>query len=67
MSYDVGVRRRIIEDLISYKLKVTSIGTGKSVKCYSPKSLPSFKAFLDLTFSRIMHANMLRRLFEISV
>ncbi|GFV19405.1 transposable element Tcb1 transposase [Trichonephila clavipes] len=38
--------------------------TGTSVKCYSPKSFPSFKAFLELSFSRIMHAHMLQRLFE---
>ena len=34
------------------------------VKCYSPKLFPSFKASLELSFSRIMHAYMLQRLFE---
>ncbi|GFW81186.1 transposable element Tc1 transposase [Trichonephila clavipes] len=29
---------------------------------YSPKSFPSFKASLELTFSRIMHSHMLQRL-----
>ncbi|GFV70438.1 uncharacterized protein TNCV_4798571 [Trichonephila clavipes] len=32
-----------------------------------PKSIPSFKASLELSFSRIMHAHMLQRLFETSV
>ncbi|GFS51394.1 uncharacterized protein TNCV_548741 [Trichonephila clavipes] len=31
---------------------------------YNPKSFPSFKASLELCFSRIMHAHMLQRLFE---
>ncbi|GFW99026.1 uncharacterized protein TNCV_1782451 [Trichonephila clavipes] len=34
---------------------------------YSSKSLPSFKASLELSFSRIIHAHMLQRLFETSV
>ncbi|PRD21715.1 UNVERIFIED_CONTAM: hypothetical protein NCL1_51008 [Trichonephila clavipes] len=37
------------------------------VKCYSVKSFPSFKASLELSFSRIMHAHMLQKLFETSV
>ncbi|GFV06479.1 uncharacterized protein TNCV_2948021 [Trichonephila clavipes] len=44
-----------------------SIATGTYVKCYSPKSFPSFKASLELSFSRIMHAHMVQRLFETSV
>ena len=38
-----------------------------SVKCYILKWFSSFKASLELSFSRIMHAHMLERLFEISV
>ncbi|PRD24090.1 UNVERIFIED_CONTAM: hypothetical protein NCL1_44693 [Trichonephila clavipes] len=38
-----------------------------SMKCYSPKSFPSFKAFMELSFSRLMHTHMLQRLFENSV
>ncbi|GFW17234.1 uncharacterized protein TNCV_1957051 [Trichonephila clavipes] len=56
-----------MEDPICYELRVISIATGTSVKCYSPKSFPSFKASLELSFSRIMHAHMLQRLFETSV
>ncbi|GFV48850.1 uncharacterized protein TNCV_641551 [Trichonephila clavipes] len=33
---------------------------------YSPKSFPSFKASLELSFSRIMHTHVLQRLFETS-
>ncbi|GFW45605.1 transposable element Tcb1 transposase [Trichonephila clavipes] len=49
------------------RIEVISIATGISVKCYSSKSFPSFKAFLKLSFSRIMHAHMLRGLLETSV
>ncbi|GFT33568.1 transposable element Tc1 transposase [Trichonephila clavipes] len=34
---------------------------------YSPKSFPSFKASMELSLSRIMHALTLQRLFETSV
>ncbi|GFT88887.1 transposable element Tcb1 transposase [Trichonephila clavipes] len=34
---------------------------------YIPKSFPSFKASMELSFSRIIHAHMLKRLFETSV
>ena len=36
------------------------------LQCY-PKSFPFFKASLELSFSWIMHADMLQRLFGISV
>ncbi|PRD24241.1 UNVERIFIED_CONTAM: hypothetical protein NCL1_44360 [Trichonephila clavipes] len=36
-------------------------------KCYSPKSFPSFKALLELSFSWIMHTPMLQKLFGTSV
>ncbi|GFT72536.1 uncharacterized protein TNCV_973981 [Trichonephila clavipes] len=49
---------------ICYELRVISIATGTSVKCYSPKSFPSFQASLELSFIRIMHAHMLQRLFK---
>ncbi|PRD24256.1 UNVERIFIED_CONTAM: hypothetical protein NCL1_44301 [Trichonephila clavipes] len=54
-------------DAICYELRVISIATGTSVKCYSPKLFNSFKSSLDLSFSRIMHLHMLQRLFETSV
>ena len=59
------VRFRIMDDPICCKLKVISIPTGTSVKCYSPKSFPSFKA--SLFFSGIIHALMLQNLFEACV
>ena len=62
-----GVRFCIMDDPVCYELRVISIATGTSVKCYSPKSFSSFKASLELSFSRIMHAHMLQRLFETSV
>ncbi|GFW82423.1 uncharacterized protein TNCV_3819031 [Trichonephila clavipes] len=62
-----GVRFRIMDDPICYKLRVISIAAGTSVKCYNPKSLPSFKASLELSFSRLMNVHMLQRLFETSV
>ena len=40
--------------------------TSTSVKCYSPKSFPSFKSSLELSYWRIMHAHMLQRLFQTS-
>ncbi|GFY28601.1 transposable element Tcb1 transposase [Trichonephila clavipes] len=62
-----GVRFRIMDDLIYYELRVISKATGTSVKCYRPKSLLSFKASQEISFSRIMHAHMLQRLLELSV
>ncbi|GFW54313.1 transposable element Tcb1 transposase [Trichonephila clavipes] len=62
-----GVRFHITVNPIFYELRVILVATGTSGKCYSPKSFPSFKASLDLSFSRIMHAYLLQRLFEISV
>ncbi|GFS76699.1 uncharacterized protein TNCV_1622721 [Trichonephila clavipes] len=53
-----------MDNPICYDLWVISIATGTFVKCYSPKSFPSFKSSLELYFSRIMHAHMLQRLFE---
>ncbi|GFV19441.1 transposable element Tcb2 transposase [Trichonephila clavipes] len=50
-----------MDDPICYELRVISIATGSSVKCYRPKSFPSFKASLKLSFSRIMHAHMLQK------
>ncbi|GFV46303.1 transposable element Tcb2 transposase [Trichonephila clavipes] len=38
---------------------------GSFVKFYSPKSFPSFKASLELSFSRIMHTHILQRLFRL--
>ena len=49
---------------ICYDLKVISIATGTSVKCYSRKSFPFFKAFLELSFNSLMHTHMLQRLLE---
>ncbi|GFV17229.1 transposable element Tcb1 transposase [Trichonephila clavipes] len=60
----LGGRFRIMGDPICYELRVISIATGTSMKFYCPKSFPSFK---ELSFSRIMHAHMLQRLFETSV
>ncbi|GFU63135.1 uncharacterized protein TNCV_3150551 [Trichonephila clavipes] len=56
-----------MDDPICYELRVISIAIGTSVKCCSPKSFPSFKTSLELSFSRIMHAHMLQRLFKTSV
>ncbi|GFX71762.1 uncharacterized protein TNCV_4132081 [Trichonephila clavipes] len=53
-----------MDDPIYYDLRVISIATGTSVKCNSSKSFLSFKAYLDLSCSRIMHAHMVQRLFE---
>ncbi|GFX37714.1 uncharacterized protein TNCV_1261511 [Trichonephila clavipes] len=38
----------------------------REVLC-SPKSFPSFKASLELSFNRVMHAHVLQRLFATSV
>ncbi|GFW04673.1 transposable element Tcb1 transposase [Trichonephila clavipes] len=48
-------------DPICSELRVISIAIGSSVKCYSPKSFFSFKTSLELSFSRIMHTQMLQR------
>ncbi|GFW86094.1 uncharacterized protein TNCV_1969021 [Trichonephila clavipes] len=50
-----------MDDPICCELRVVSIATGTSTKCYIPKSFPSFKASLELSFSRIMQAHMLQR------
>ncbi|GFW23164.1 uncharacterized protein TNCV_3802641 [Trichonephila clavipes] len=55
-----------MDDPICYELRVISIATGTSVKCYSPKSFPSFNASLELSFGRIMHPHVSQRLFETS-
>ncbi|GFW80419.1 transposable element Tcb1 transposase [Trichonephila clavipes] len=55
------VRFRILDDPICYELRVISILTGTSVKCYIPKSFSSFKASLELSFSRVVHAHMLQK------
>ena len=34
------------------------------MKCYSQKSFSSFKALLELSFSKIMLAHMFQKLFE---
>ena len=61
------VQFRVMDDRICYKLRVISLATSTCVKCYSPKSFPFFKVSLELSFSRIMHAHVLQRLFETSV
>ena len=62
-----GVRFRIMEDPICYEMRIISITAGLSVKCYSPKSFPSFKASHKLFFSKIMHECVMQRLFEASI
>ena len=42
------------------RFNLLRIAICSSVKCYSSKSFPSFKASLVLSFSRIMHAHMLQ-------
>ena len=49
-----------MDNPVCYKLRAFSIATGTFVKCYTSKSFPSFKAFLELSFSRIMHAYMFK-------
>ena len=56
-----------MNDSFWYELRVICIAACTSVKCYSPKSFPSFKAFLELSFNKILYVHMLQRLFEISV
>ena len=53
------VRFRIMDNSICYELRLISIATGMSVKYYSPNLFPSYKASLELSFTRIMHAHML--------
>ena len=55
------VRFRIMDDPIWHEFRLISTATGTSVKYYSPKSFSSFKASLELSFSRIMHPHMLQR------
>ena len=43
----------IINDPVCCKLRLISNASGTSVKCYSPKSFPSFKAFQELSFRMI--------------
>ena len=59
-----GVRFRIMNDPTRYELRVA---TGTSVKFYSLTLFTSFKTSLVLSFSRIMHAHMLQKLFGIFV
>ncbi|GFU48626.1 hypothetical protein TNCV_1439951 [Trichonephila clavipes] len=54
-------------DPIYYELKAIAIAAGTSRKCNSPKSFPSFKVSLELSFSIIMFDHTLQRLFETSV
>ncbi|GFW97277.1 transposable element Tcb2 transposase [Trichonephila clavipes] len=55
-----------MDDPICYELRVISIATGKSVKCCNPKSFPSFKVSLELSFSRITHAHMFQTVRDFS-
>ncbi|GFV71218.1 uncharacterized protein TNCV_2429651 [Trichonephila clavipes] len=61
------VKFGIMDDPICYKLRVISTATGTPVKSYSPKSFPSFKESLNVTFSRIIDAHMFQKHFETSV
>ena len=61
------VRFHITDGQVYYKLRVISIATGTSVKCYNLKSFPSFKTSIKLPFNRIMRAHILQKLFETSV
>ena len=58
------VRFCIMDDPICYELRVISIATGMSIKCYSPKTSPSFKASLELSFIRIIYVHILQTLSE---
>ena len=62
-----GVRVRMTDDPIRYELRIISIATSTSVRCYSRKSFSSFKTSLELSFSKTMHSHMLQKLFETSV
>ena len=59
-----GVRLRIMDDLSCYELWVILTATGTSVKCRSPKSFLSLKAFLKLSFNRITPAHMFQGMFK---
>ena len=56
-----GMWFRMKDDPICYESRLISIAVGTSVKLYSPKSVFYFKAFLELSFSRIMHAQMIAK------
>ena len=58
---------RIMDDPIWYELRIILIAIGTSVKCYTSKFFPSFKASPELSFNSTMHAHILRRLFQTSV
>ncbi|GFU68154.1 uncharacterized protein TNCV_248181 [Trichonephila clavipes] len=47
-----------MDDPIFYELRVISIATGSFMKCYNPKSFPSFKVSLELFFSRILRPHV---------
>ena len=47
-----GVRFRIMDDPICYELKAISIGTGTSVKCYTPKSIFPSQSISRATFQQ---------------
>ncbi|GFT38075.1 hypothetical protein TNCV_4103131 [Trichonephila clavipes] len=47
-----------MDNPICYELRVISIATGTSSKCYNPKSFPSSKASLELSFSRTEHPHV---------
>ena len=55
-----------MDDPICYEWRVITVATSMCVKCYSPKSFPSFKASLELSFWEITHARM-QGLFKTSV
>ncbi|PRD23957.1 UNVERIFIED_CONTAM: hypothetical protein NCL1_45017 [Trichonephila clavipes] len=56
-----------MDDPVCYELRIISIATSRSMKCFSPKSFPSFKASLKLSLSRIMYVHILQTLFDTSV
>ena len=62
-----GVQFHIMDDPICCELSVISVATGTSMKFYRHELFSSFKATLELSFNRIMHAQMLKRLSESSV
>ena len=62
-----GERFRIMDDQVCHELRVILTATCMFANCYSPKPFSSFKAYLELSFSKIMHVHMLQKLFEISI
>ena len=52
---------------ICYEWRVILVATCTSVKCYSTMWFPSFKASMELSFSRIMNTHMLQRLYKTSI